>query len=217
MSFPAALKARVDNRGVPPDSFLTELIAFGRKAPDEIFSPNAVPVDIYTVIRSSLASVAGRDGAGGLVYHWDSLLQRKAALLEVMRVHAGLESSWNWNEGVDRTNQTSMRNVTGQETGIFQVSFDSLALGNGALKPFAKARGIDTVGEFIPSMKSNHPLALEYYARLVRVSIRWAGPILRHTHDCIYPWLSRTGLAAFERLLTELKLVHTGTGCTTSP
>jgi hypothetical protein len=201
MSYPAALKTRVDNRDAAPDSFLAELIAWARTAPDEIFSPNAVPVDIYTVIRSSLATVVGRDGTGALVYHWDSLLQRKAALCEVMRVHAGLESSWNWKEGVDRTNQTSMRNLTGQETGIFQVSFDSLELGRGALKPFAKARGIDRVEEFIPAMKSDHALALEYYARLVRVSIAWAGPILRHTHDCIYPWLSRTGLAAFQNLL----------------
>ena len=200
--YPSALKGRVDNRGIAPDSFLDELITWARGESDEVFAPNAVPVDIYTVIRSSLASVAGRDGAGGITYAWDSFLQRKAALCEVMRVHAGLESSWNWNEGVDRTNATSMRNITGQETGIFQVSFDSLELGNGALKPFARQRAIDTAAQFIPAMKADHELALEYYARLVRVSIRWAGPILRHTHDCIYPWLSRPAVAAFERLLS---------------
>lgn len=200
--YPSALKVPVDNRGPAPDSFLEKLIAWAKTAPDEISAPNAVPIDIYAVIRSSLATVAGRDGAGALVYQWDSLLQRKAALLEVMRVHAGLESAWNWNEGVDHSNATSMRNITGQETGIYQVSFDSLALGGGALRPFAKARDIDRVDFFIPAMKADHALALEYYARLVRVSIAWAGPILRHTHDCIYPWLSRPGVAAFERLLS---------------
>lgn len=199
--YPAPLKAKVDNRGIAPDSYLDELIAFLKKAPDEIFQVNSAPVEIYTVIRSSLGSVHGRDGNGAIIYGWDSLLHRKAALAEVMRVHPGLESSWNWNEGVDRTNQSSMRNVTGQETGIFQVSFDSLNLGGGALKPFAKAHGIDRVEEFIPAMKHDHALALEYYARLVRVSIAWAGPILRHTHDCIYPWLSRVAVQNFQQLL----------------
>jgi hypothetical protein len=205
-TFPAALKTPVDNRGEAPDSFLTDLITWAKGqagSGNEIFAPNTVPVDIYAVIRSSLSSVHGRDGTGALIYGWDSLLHRKAALLEVMRVHAGLESSWNWKESVDRTNQTSMRNVTGQETGIFQVSFDSLDLGHGALKPFAKAHGIDTVEKFIPAMKTDHALALEYYARLVRVSIAWAGPILRHTHDCIYPWLSRTAAAAFQNILAQ--------------
>lgn len=196
-----ATKAKVHNRGNPPDSFLEELVEWARKAPNEIFAPNAVPVEIYTVIKSSLADLDGADGMGHPIYGWDSLLHRKAALCEVMRVHAGLESSWTWILGVDRTNKTSMANVTGQETGIFQVSFDSLNLGNGAMKPFAKSRGIDTAPVFISAMKKDHWLALEYYARLVRVSIRWAGPLLRHGTDSIYPWLSRTAVSEFEGFL----------------
>lgn len=200
MTFRAA-KARVHNRGNPPDNFLEELIEWARKAPAEIFAPNAVPVDIYTVIKSSLATPAGNDGIGSPVYHWDSLLQRKAAMLEAMRVHAGMESSWTWILGVDTTNASSMRNISGQEAGIFQVSFDSTWIDGSAMKPFAVANNIETPQKFIPAMKRNHPLALEYYARLARVSIKWAGPLLRHGADSVYPWLSRAAVAEFEGFL----------------
>jgi len=202
MSIPyGAILSHVFNRGRPPIAFLDELVAWARKAPDEIFAPNKVPVDIYTLIQSSLATPFPKDYAGGMVYTWDSLLHRKAALLEAMRVHAGFESGWNWNEGVDVTNATSMRNITGQETGIFQVSFDSLNLGGGAMKDFAVTRDVWIAEEFISEMKTDHALALEYYARLVRVSIRWAGPLLRHGEDSVFPWLRPAAMKEFMGLL----------------
>ncbi len=181
-----ATKVRVKNRGTPPDSFLTELVGWGRKAPEEIFAPNPNPADIYSLLKPILGP-------------WKNLLHRRAAMLEVMRVHAGFESSWDWNEGVDVTNQTSMTHIEGQETGLFQVSFDSTHIANGAMKPFCVERGISTVGSFIPKMKSDHELALEYYARLVRINIKWAGPLLRHE---VNPWLSRTSLDEFQELLS---------------
>lgn len=180
-----AVKQRVSNRGTPPDSFLGQLIAWGKAAPAEIFEPNTNPADIYAAVKPILGP-------------WESLMHRRAAMLEVMRVHAGFESSWNWNEGVDTTNKTSMTHREGEETGIFQVSFDSTYLGDGAMKPFAVANGIGTVGSFIPAMKSNHDLALEYYARLVRISIAWAGPLKRHEID---PWLSKLAVTEFIALL----------------
>ena len=64
-------------------------------------------------VRSAIDGVAGVLGPFG-----NDMSLRRAAMLEVMRVHAGFESSLNWKEGVDRTNKTSMANVTGQETGI---------------------------------------------------------------------------------------------------
>src|SRR6266850_3787488 len=121
-----ATKAKVSNRGEPPTSFLTELVEWGGSAADDIFSPNTNPSDIYADIEHIFGP-------------WINLLHRRAAMLEVMRVHAGFESSWNWNEGVDRTNQTSMHNRNGEETGIFQVSFDSTFIADGAMKPFAVA------------------------------------------------------------------------------
>lgn len=180
-----ATRARVSNRGVPPESFLTELLAWGRAAPAEIFEENANPDDMYARVKPNLGP-------------WESLLNRRAAMLEVMRVHAGFESSWNWNEGVDTTNATSLSHKTGQETGIFQVSFDSEWINHAAMKPFAIAHGIDTPEKFIRAMKTNHALALEYYARLVRISVEWAGPFLRRE---INPWLSRASVMEFQSLL----------------
>jgi hypothetical protein len=179
-------KVRVKNRGVPPDGFLTELVQWGRNALDEIFAPNDEPDDIYATIKLVLGP-------------WTNLLHRRAVMLEVMRVHAGMESSWNWNEGVDTTNKTSMANKTGQETGIFQVSFDSEWIEHAKMKSFAEANDISTADKFIPRMKADHNLAFEYYARLVRINIRWAGPIVRHEID---PWLSRAAVAEFQTLLS---------------
>lgn len=181
-----ATKSKVANRGKPPDSFLTQLVEWGREAPMDIFAPNSNPADIYADIEPKFGP-------------WINLLHRRAAMLEVMRVHAGFESSWNWNEGVDTTNETSMTHLEGQETGIFQVSFDSTEIDNGAMKPFAVANGIGTVDSFIPAMKTNHKLAMEYYARLLRVNIKWAGPIARHEID---PWISIAAVDEFQTLLT---------------
>lgn len=200
-----AIKAEVHNRGSAPDSFLDELVSWGRSAPAEIFAPNRVPVDAYTVIKSSLATPIFPFEKDCGIFNWDSALHRRAAMLELMRVHAGLESSWNWKEGVDRTNESSMRSKTGQETGIFQVSFDSTWLdsieGQDIMGVFVKNNGIETPSLFIPAMKQEHSLALEYYARLVRVSIAWAGPLLRHGADSVYPWLSREAMREFMELL----------------
>lgn len=196
-----AALSNVFNRGRPPVEFLDTLVAWAKKAPDEIFAPNDVPVDIFTVIKSTLGTRINTDYAGHSIVSWDSLLHRKAALVETMRVHGMMESSGNWNEGVDVTNRTSMKNIAGQETGVFQVSFDSTWIAHNAMMPFAKARGIDTPEKFIPAMKSNHELALEYYARLVRISIRWAGPLLRHGNDSVYPWLRPAAMKEFMGLL----------------
>lgn len=200
-----ASRSHIPNRGRAPVEFLQELVAWGKTAPGEIFEPNKVPLEAYTVLRPHLGTPDGRDRSGAPVFVWDSLLHRRAAMLELMRVHAGLESSWNWNEGVDRSNRTSMANVTGQETGIFQVSYDSTHLdsteGKDIMAGFLKLKGVDGPDEFIPRMKADHAFALEYYARLVRVSIRWAGPLLRPVKDSVYPSLSRDSMREFAELL----------------
>jgi len=168
-------KARVLNRGTPPDEFLEQLVDWAKHAPMDLFAPNSEPADIYTYVKPVLGP-------------WTSVEYRRGVLLEVMRVHAGFESSWNWNEGVDTTNHTSMTHLEGQETGAFQVSFDSTYIDNHRLAHFAQSEDIDTPQEFIPRMKLDHELALTYYARLVRFNVQWAGPIKRGE---ILPWLSR--------------------------
>ncbi len=180
-----ATKRKVLNRGVPPNSFLLETVLWARTMPLELFAPNPEPADIYAQIRPILGP-------------WRSVEHRRAVMLEVMRVHAGFESSWTWSEGVDHTNKSSMRNITGQETGIFQVSFDSTWLGGHRMLPFAAAHGIQQPELFIPRMKSDHALALEYYARLIRFNVTWAGPIKRHEIDT---WLSKDAVAEFQSLV----------------
>lgn len=171
-------KARVENRGNPPDSFLDELVNWARSEDPSVFAPNDVEKDIFGVIRPALGPWRLTDGEA-----FPAFFHRRAALCEAMRVHAGFESSWNWNEGVDMTNATSRRNIEGQETGIFQVSHDSLALDkSGMLKKWLSLgvpNAVESAITFIDWMKRDHHLALQYYARLVRINTRWAGPLLR--------------------------------------
>ena len=190
-------KRHVLNRGTPPDSFLDELVKWAREADTAIFLPNDVPKDIYGVIRPALGPWRLTEGEPvPFLYH------RRAAMCEAMRVHAGFESSWSWNEGVDVTNHTSMRNIEGQETGIFQVSHDSLLLDkDGTLRAWLAKNlqtAIDSPVAFIEAMKTYHSFALDYYARLVRINTRWAGPLLRGE---ILPELRTTAVDEFQRLL----------------
>src|SRR5260370_12768459 len=127
-----ACKAKVSNRGVPPDSVLTEFIEWGAIAADEIFAPSPNPVDIYADIEPILGP-------------WVNLLHRRAAMIETMRVTAGFESSSKWRQCVDLTNRTSMTHAAGQETGIFQVSFDSTRINNVPMIPFPVAHCSATV------------------------------------------------------------------------
>ena len=190
----------VANRGIAPRSFLDSIVSWARTAPAEIFERNDCPRDIYAAVKAELGPFTTASGA-------DDLVKRRAVMLEVMRVHAGFESSWNWNEGVDVTNARSLAHIEGQETGIFQVSYDSVYLGHSALLPFARERGIDAPEKFIPAMKRDpgagatvpsHGLALEYYARLIRVSIAWAGPL---KSGAVNEWLKREAVEEFQALL----------------
>ncbi len=115
------------------------------------------------------------------------------------------ESSGNWKCGVDTTNTTSMRNIEGQETGIFQVSFDSLRLddarntGDDLRRCVLKYCGALDVHKFISEMKSNHLFAMEYGARLLRNNFYWDGPIKRHEID---KWLSPAACKEWLTLLS---------------
>lgn len=186
----SATKAAVKNRGVAPDSFLTELVEWGRTAHEEIFAPNAA-VDVYSYVKADLGP-------------WQGAIHRRAVMLEVMRVLGGLESSWNWNEGVDLTNQTSQRHIEGQETGLWQVSYDSRGFGDD-LRRLASDHGgqfsITTQQTecFIQEMKSDHPFAMEYIARLLRHTVKANGPVVRRE---INVWLSRGSVIEFEGLLS---------------
>ncbi len=178
-----ATKQKVLNRGIPPDSFLNELIAWGRMAPDDIFAPNE-NADVY----ASLVEVLGP---------WQGLPHRRAAMLEVMRVLAGFESSWNWNEGVDTTNSTSTTPTT-IEAGAWQVSANSMSFGRELKDLVLRRVGSLDGNAFQMAMKRDHLLAMEYIARLLRRSVRANGPVKRHEID---EWLRRDAVDEFQVML----------------
>ena len=178
-----ATKQRVWNRGVPPDHFLDELVAWGKIAANDIFAPNSAR-DVYSNVFGTLGP-------------WQGLSHRRAVMLEVMRVLAGFESSWNWNEGRDTTNKTSVTPTT-IEAGAWQVSANSMVFGP-ELKSLVLAKvGAADGNSFQRAMKVNHQLAMEYIARLLRRTVNHNGPVKRHEID---RWLSKDAVAEFQSLL----------------
>jgi hypothetical protein len=184
-----ATKAKVSNRGTPPDSFLESLVLWGKLAPDVIFAPNSNPGDVYSSVKPILGP---SDGS-----RWVDLPNRRAAMLEVMRVLAGFESSWNWKEGRDVTNSTSVTPET-IEAGAWQVSANSMSFGRD-LQTLVLFHCDSLSGtKFQSEMKSDKALAMEYIARLLRHTVRHNGPVLRKE---IHPWLSRASVREFQDLL----------------
>lgn len=173
-----------------PASFLDDLIDAIDPLPDDVFAENALH-DIYAVMKGSLGP-------------YTSLPHRKAVMCEVLRVQAAFESDWNWDQGVDTNNHHSTTHTDGEETGAFQVSFDSTALGHSAMLPFAGTHNIETAAKFIPAMKSDHRLAVEYCVRLLRVSTAWCGTI--NDPSKVISLVRRDAVAEFQAFL------HVGTG-----
>jgi len=170
----------------PPVSFLDELVDWALLAPEAIFAPNAAS-DIYS-------SVAPQLGPFGLPVH------RKAVMLEVLRVLAGHESMWNWIQGV-HTTKTAAKTSHNEEAGAFQISADSMDLDR-SLKDFVRATlGNTDDATFIARMKSNHKFAIEYAARLLRVTIMHHGPIKRRS---IHPALKKTAVTEFRGYLENI-------------
>lgn len=178
-----ATKAHVSNRGIPPESFLTQLLLWGKMMPDELFAANP-HIDIYSSVRSVMGP-------------WEGLLHRRAVMLEVMRVLGGFESSWSWNEGRDITNSTSVSPGT-IEAGLWQVSANALNYGQELKDLVLLHVGSLDGNEFQQAMKKDHALAMEFIARLLRRTTQHNGPAKRHEID---PWLKRDAVAEFMGLL----------------
>jgi hypothetical protein len=179
-----ATRQHVYNRGIPPASFLDALVEWGKTAPDEIFTPNSVS-DIYSSIRNVLGP-------------WEGTDHRRAVMLEVLRVLAGFESSWDWHEGRDTSNPDSdMPDEI--EAGAFQVSANSMNFG-AELKDLVREHtgGSLNSNVFQAIMKSDRPLAIEYCARLLRRTVRHHGPVRDHHIDA---WLRRDAVEEFKSLL----------------
>jgi hypothetical protein len=169
----------------PPIPFLDQLIEAIDPLPDDVFDVNDLH-DIYAVMKGSLGP-------------YTNLLHRKAIMCEVLRVQAAFESDWDWNEGVDINNLHSLTHIDGEETGAFQVSFDSTALGHSAILPFAVTHQIETAQKFIPAMKNDHRLAVEYCARLLRINTAWCGTI--NDPSQVISHVRRDAVAEFQTFL----------------
>jgi len=178
-----ALRSAVHTRGIPPESFLAELVAWGRRAPDVIFTKNN-NWDIYDAVWLKLGP-------------YETTLHRRACMLEVLRVLAGFESSWNSNEGRDLSNPASNKPET-TEAGAWQVSADSLRYGRDLASLMIDRTGHLDPEDFQAAMKRDHEFAMEYTARLLRHTTRHHGPV-RDRH--ITPWLRRDAVREFEKLL----------------
>lgn len=178
-----ACKQKVSNRGIPPDDFLNEIIDWAKSAPDEIFAPNKIH-DIYSNIVHELDP-------------WQDITHRKAAMLEVMRVEAGFESSWKWGEGVDKSKHETNTSRT-EEAGIFQCSCNSMSFDPSLKALLLTAAGNTDCETFITESKTNHTFAIEYFARLIRFTVNHHGPIKRKE---INKWLSKAAVDEFKSYL----------------
>jgi hypothetical protein len=187
-----------EQHGNPPNSFLDQLIDAINPLPDSVFDQNN-DYDIYSVMLGSLGPYNG-------------LLHRKAVMCEVLRVEAAFESDWNWNEGVDINNHHSLTHLDGQETGAFQVSADSMRFDTSLADCVDRLAGNHEVVTFINSMKTNHALAVEFCARLLRFNTRWCGTI--NNAHMVIAHVRRDAAEEFE---TFLKLNPNGSGGGSSP
>ena len=194
-----ATKAKVFNRGVAPDSFLDELVVWGKAASEELFAPNS-NFDIFNKVRDELGP-------------WESPLHRRAVILEVMRVLALFESGCNWNEGVD-TSKGVGNTTENAESGAWQVSWDVRRL-DPSLAHFLSEHVITNGKQFQDAMKVIHPFAMTFVALLLRIDVRdfqriangpvrkgderkktWPNRVkLWDEKESIYPWLSRAAVA----------------------
>ncbi|MFZ1234678.1 MAG: hypothetical protein WAQ53_15555 [Thiofilum sp.] len=181
----SVLLSPVYNRGSAPIDFINILVSWARNADNEIFNWNA-NYDIYSHVRQDLGP-------------WQGIMHRKAVMLEVMRVLAGYESSWNWQAEHDITNPTSTSDCT-KEAGIFQCSANSMVFDASLKELLRSVAGKTDCQSFRNLTKSNKYFAIEYCARLLRFTINHHGPIKRYE---IHPWLSKEAVQEFTNLLSS--------------
>jgi hypothetical protein len=200
-----AVLGEVFNRGSLTPETINEMVVWGQTAPDFLFAPNTA-YDIYNKIFPELGP-------------WESLLHRKAAMLEVERVLMLFESGGNWREGVDTSRRTSTTSENA-EAGAWQVSWDNRRL-DPSLSEFLKEEGIMDGETFQERMKSDHDVAMTFITLLLRIDMKnfqrinngpirkgderkktWPDrPKLWRAEESIYPWLSRDAVTEFMEFL----------------
>lgn len=188
-------RERVYNRGRPPIEFLEFIVEWAKDAPDEIFEINS-EMDVYSHVAYKLGPWRSDD----------FLRHRKAVMLEVLRVLAGFESSWNWREGRDVG--AGEQTICQKEAGILQCSGDSMR-GFSKVGSWAKnIYGISNCYEFRETSRSDRHFAIEYCARLLRETYKHHGPLKRVQHietnprrHSIHPFLKLEAVDEFSSML----------------
>jgi len=183
------LSSTVANRGVPPTPFISALITWAKNEKDDVFAPNYLH-DIYSLTVGDLGP-------------WHSLLHRRAAMCEVLRVLAGFESSWKWGEGKDTSNPKEI-DVNTWSAGIFQISPNAMNLHSSLAEYADSFKVFYKPAAFRALIMQDHTFAFGFTARLLRVNTHHNGPV---RDGFINPWLKREAVAAFEKQLGDLGLI----------
>lgn len=159
----SATLSPVADHGSPTPDWLDVLVDTIAGMPDECFSENP-HADIY----ANLAPVLGP---------YTNILQRRAVMCEGLRVLAGFESSWNWQEGEDMSAPRG-RPLSEIESGAFQESANSLAFDSSLAACLLRYAGAVDAETFIREMKAQPDLCVEYTARLTRFTVKTNGPLI---------------------------------------
>lgn len=168
------------SRGAPRASFVDELFQIFLKMPDSAFEANSV-TDIYSVIEPKLGP-------------WRGITHRRSAAFESMISLAGRESSWNWNEGRDKS--ASNTSAETEESGAWQTSCNARVFDARAK---ALLNGI-SCSQYIPKAKSDHEFATLFTWYVIRGTIRHHGPVLRGE---ILPPMQKARVDALEAIFKK--------------
>lgn len=165
--------------GSPPAAFLDELVSVIKVLPDEMFALPVGKYDIFGKVPATFLASA-----------------RRAVMCEILRVDAGFESGWRWNEGTDT--KAGPEKPDEEETGAWQVSANSMLFDKSLTSCCIRNGATSLAPGFIATIKSNHAFAVEYAARLFRFNTRWSGPANR---GWILAAVSKEAVAEFAQTL----------------
>lgn len=204
MKFKAAFE-EVFNRGRMKRAFLEEMVKVIGEMPEDIFlSDNEI--DVFGKGASKLGP-------------YETVLDRRAAMCEFLRVLGLFESGGDHREGVD-TSRLGADTPENAEAGAWQASYDSRRLHPDLLAMLEGYRselvpsGIHDGVTFQRVMKFDHGFSIRYAATLMSHNAMHNGPLykgaerakirlsLRGEKHSIYPYLSRAAMAEFKEALT---------------
>lgn len=188
-------RVQISNRGAPSQGFINEVIAATKAAPDEVFAVNSINDEIFPLVKPKLAKSG-----------WRGLTHRRAAMATAMIVLGAYESSFDFTEGVDVSNASSLKNKCNEEAGAFQTSANSMSFSPTLSKLFReqcadfRKKDSNDCRAWIACTKSpsKRHFQIEYTERLLRFTTRHHGPLIRRSD--VYNHLS---LACMQQLEKE--------------